>query len=232
MSSIEHSVDSLTTLSPMPATGDAVGVPETKKSNINPDGNPPTQGDQEGLPFWYVAITKTNKEKKLHQFLLDEGYDTYLPVQEEEHLWSRNRKRIIERLVIPGYVFIHCTEDRRKALFDDPALRAVTSLYLSHFMVNHSGTKNSYSRKPLATIPAHQMQMLMYMVGNSDTPVTIESAPLHVGATVRVMRGNLKGFTGELEVLPDNSTKLILRLHTLGSAKVTINRSDVTVVDE
>lgn len=205
----EKETEQPNTVSPVIATDDAVGVPAAPEK-------------------WFVGITRTHCERKIENVLLSENYDVYLPSQTETHEWSRKRKRTITRLVIPGYIFIHCSEARRRFIFTD--LKALTQPYLSRFLINRLSKKNENGFHSVATIPDDQMRQLMYMVGNSDEPVYIESAPLKVGDSVRIIRGKLKGFTGELQVLPDNTSKLVIRLNALGAAKININRNDVEII--
>lgn len=194
---------------PVDATDDAVGISESEKK-------------------WFVGITRTHCERKIEDVLRREDYEVYLPSQTETHEWSRKRKRTITRLVIPGYIFIYCSEERRRVIFTD--LKPLTQPFLSRFLVNRLSKKNEFGIHSVATIPDDQMQKLMYMVGYSDEPVYLESTPLHVGDTIRIIRGKLKGFIGELEILPDKTSKLIIRLNALGAAKINVNRNDVQII--
>lgn len=59
---------------------------------------------------WYILKTKSNFEKKVHEKLHAEGYETYLPTYITLRIWS-DRKKKIEVPLIPSYVFIRCSSN-------------------------------------------------------------------------------------------------------------------------
>lgn len=170
-------------------------------------------------PYWFVAIVKNNTEKSVREKLRSSGYRCYVPLQEELRVWKNGRKSLIERVVIPTMVFIHCTEVERKAIVALP--------YILRFMTNRASSLSATGSKPLAIIPEAQIEKLMFMVGNSDTPVTFSSAMYRKGDMVRVIRGRLAGLEGEVKTVDDKRSEIIVNLDCLGNARLTIDTIDV-----
>lgn len=75
---------------------------------------------------WLVAYVQSCLEKKTAQRLAAMGIECYLPVQSEIRQWSDRRKRV-DRLVIPMMIFVHVTPQERPLPL---SLQAV-----SHYMV-------------------------------------------------------------------------------------------------
>lgn len=180
-----------------PATADAVGLPDA---------------------HWYVALVQTNTEKTVASRLAEQGYQTYVALQSEVRIWSRNRRRTVDRVVIPSVVFVHCTERQRRQI--------VTLPYISRFMTNRAASATELGHKPLAIVPDVQINILRFMLGQTDTPVTI-GEPLQAGDHVRIVRGHLRGLEGEIINNPDGSSELIVLLNFFGCARLTIAPEDV-----
>lgn len=64
------------------------------------------------LDDWYVAQTKPQGERKLARELLLKGYDYFLPNYDTVDVIA-GRKRRVNRLAIPGYLFINGSADAR-----------------------------------------------------------------------------------------------------------------------
>jgi transcriptional antiterminator NusG len=54
---------------------------------------------------WYAVYVRSRYEKKVHQYLLEKGLTSYLPLVETIRQWSDRKKRVEEPL-IRGYVFV------------------------------------------------------------------------------------------------------------------------------
>lgn len=182
----------------LPSVGNAVGVSKTK---------------------WFVAIVKNNTEKSVFEKLTKLGYECYVPLQEELRIWKNGRSAMVERVVIPTMVFINCTEFARKEIVRFP--------YILRFMSNRAGKSLIGGGKPLATIPDTQIKKLMFMVGNSDTPITFSSKAYKKGDLIRVIRGRLAGLEGEVKTIDDKNSEVIVSLDFLGNAKLTIETINI-----
>ena len=168
---------------------------------------------------WFVAIVKNNSEKSVAENLSRYGCECYLPLQKEIRVRNNGRKTTVDRVVIPTLIFINCTEAERKEIVKLP--------YIIRFMSNRAGTSLAGGNKPLAVIPEGQMKKLMFMVGNSNTPVTFSSMPYKKGDLVRVIRGQLAGLEGEIRAIDDKHSEIIVNIDFLGNARLTIDTVDV-----
>ena len=63
-----------------------------------------------------------------------------------------------------------------------------------------------------------QMVDFMRMVGDAETPVTIDTSRLQVGSKVRIKSGRMEGLEGYVYRKPNGSTTLALRVDMLGYA--------------
>ena len=61
---------------------------------------------------WLVAYVQSCLEKKTAERLKTMGVEYYLPIQSEIRQWSDRRKKV-DRLVIPMMIFVHVTPQER-----------------------------------------------------------------------------------------------------------------------
>jgi hypothetical protein len=57
-------------------------------------------------PQWNAIYVRHNHEKAASRFLTAHGVDHYLPLYSEPSVWSNRQKRVVERPVFPGYLFV------------------------------------------------------------------------------------------------------------------------------
>ena len=170
---------------------------------------------------WYVAVVNRNSEKLIREKLLQKGYDAYVASQIEEHRWANGRKKKVERVVISARLFIYLTEAERREV--------VTLPYINYFMTDKARAVNAFGVHPLAVIPDREMQMLRFMLCNADAPVDFVSTPFRAGDRIRIMRGPLKGFEGEIARLT-GETYVFVRLSILGAALTRVTPQDIEVI--
>ncbi len=182
-----------------------------------PDG----VGDAVGVESacWFVALVSNNTEKSVAEKLKKMGYECYVPTQKEVRIWSNGRRKLIEKVIISTIVFINCTESQRKGIVSFP--------FIKRFMTDKAGISSEFGQKPLAIIPDIQMQKLMFMVGNTDSPITFKPLTYKKGDAVRVIRGNLRGLEGAIERIDSHHSELIVNIDFLGSARLKIDSQDV-----
>ena len=137
-----------------------------------------------------AAYVRLYHEKKTRDRLTAMGIESFLPVQEEIHQWSDRRKKI-ERVVIPMMIFVHV----------DPAERAevLTLSSVSRYMVLRG-------QSTPAVIPDEQMERFRFMLDYSEEAIEVCSSPL-------------AGLEGELVTI-DGKSKVAVRLDMLGCAHV------------
>lgn len=167
---------------------------------------------------WFVAIVNPKHEKSSAEKLQEAGFEVFVATQRELHVWNNGRRKMVDRVVIPGMVFVKCCEQERR--------RIVTLSYILRFMVNRTVDSGSLN-KPAATIPDDQMARLKFMLGQTDVPVDFVPTLFNVKDTVRVVRGSFMGLTGNIMQHSDGTHTLLVSLSILGGATVRIEPHDV-----
>ena len=56
---------------------------------------------------WYVFYTCPRAEKKVNEYLLSIGYETFLPLRKELKIWKNRQRKFIETPLFSNYIFIH-----------------------------------------------------------------------------------------------------------------------------
>lgn len=168
-------------------------------TNINLPETSPTIAHRQ----WLVAYVQSCLEKKTAQRLAAMGVEHFLPVQSEIHQWSDRRKRV-DRLIIPMMIFIHVSPQERPLPL---SLQAI-----SRYLVLRG-------ENIPAIIPDRQMERFRFMLDYSREAVEICSTPLAPGDAVKVIKGPLTGLEGELVTIGGRS-KVAVRLDMLGCAHV------------
>lgn len=169
--------------------------------------------------YWFVAIVNHNAEKSVAEKLGKMGISHYLPIQTEYRVWKNGRKSKVNRVVIPSTIFVYCTEQQRKEIVRFP--------FINRFMTNKAGTINGIYNKPIATIPKKQIELLKFMLEQSDISVEIMNKPTKAGERVRVIRGRLTGLEGEILDINKDMSVLIVALDLFGCAKLEIDTINV-----
>ena len=148
-------------------------------------------------------INRYGQEKKTRDRLTAMGIECFLPIQEEIHQWSDRRKKV-ERVVIPMMIFVRVSDEERGL--------PLTLSAISRYMVLRGESVP-------AVIPDRQMEKFKFMLDYSEEAVELCTTPLAVGEQVRVIKGPLAGLEGEL-VTVDGKSKVVVRLDMLGCAQV------------
>ncbi len=160
--------------------------------------------DREAYPKrWVAALVHANCEKKVATKLDKLGIENYVAIQTEEHQWS-DRKKKIDRIVIPMVIFVRLARDEEDSFRRLP--------FIMKF-ITYPGAKE------LATpIPDEQIQFLLK---HSESPVTF-STHIEIGDAVRIVKGPLKGFTGYCCGVSDSD--IAIHLDLLGYATTHISK--------
>lgn len=188
-------------VSPTTVVGDAVGVSER---------------------HWYAAFVSTNTEKACRDRLIHQGYEAWVASQQEQRVWRNGRKSMVERVVIPLIVFVRATEQERRQIVNYP--------YIHRFMTDKACAANDFGVHPVATIPDSEIESLRFILYQSDSPVSFLSHPLKTGDSVRVVRGQLRGFEGQVTRYHDGHSYVVVNIGVLGCAMVRISLTDVEKV--
>ena len=164
------------------------------------------------LKRWVAALVHTNCEKKIASKLDKLGIENYVAIQTEEHQWS-DRKKKIDRVVIPMVIFVRLTKDEEDEFRRLP--------FIIKF-ITYPGAKE------LATpIPDDQIDKLRLIIEHSNSPITFCS-DIEVGDKIRITKGPLNGFEGYCCGI--SNTEIALHIELLGYACAKINKSDIEIL--
>ena len=173
--------------------------------------------DREAYPKrWIAVLVQVNCEKRTATRLNKVGYETYIPTQQEVHQWS-DRKKKVDRLIMPMVVFVRATEQEEVWLRDQSYIHKLLAL---------PGTDED--KKGFATtIPDCQIERLKFLLENAETEVTIVSN-FRVGDSVRVTSGPLNGLEGVVREADEKSSIVGIQIDGLGYACVKIAKNYLT----
>ena len=150
-------------------------------------------------------------EKKVGERLTKLGVENYVPTQTEIRQWS-DRKKKVERVVIPMVVFVHTDEKTERSLRMHSFIRKI---------LTYPG------QTAAAVIPDDQIERLKFMLKQADSPVELMPENLRVGDRVRIARGALKGLEGELCKSVPEKSMVAIRIDGLGYACVSVSVGDL-----
>ena len=170
-------------------------------------------------PHWFVAFVHSCQERKLAERLEQQGVRCYVPVQKVKRKWS-DRIKIVDKLLLPGVVFVRCDETARKTLFRK-------AYGICTFLMDRGSGDGK-----VAVVPQRQMNDFIRAVDslNGEGEIEFVNCRIEPGDMVRVKRGPLEGMICECVEVQHNH-KLVIRLGLLGSALVSIDAGDVAKGD-
>ena len=167
--------------------------------------------DREAYPKrWIAVLVQMCTEKKVGERLTKLGVENYVPTQTEIRQWS-DRKKKVERVVIPMVVFVHTDEKTERSLRMHSFIRKI---------LTYPGQTTA------AVIPDDQIDRLKFMLRQSDSPVEMMEQHLQVGDRVHIVRGALQGLEGELYKNVDKSM-VAIHIEALGYACVSVSVEDI-----
>lgn len=128
---------------------------------------------------WYVVYTKSRAEKKVHQHLIENGIETFLPLYKTIRQWS-DRKKTVEVPLFNSYLFVKISEKESSKVRQTPGF--VT-------FISFNGEK--------ASVPEQEILNLQLII-NGKVPIDLTIETFHQGDYVEVDRGPLKDLRGIL----------------------------------
>jgi transcription antitermination factor NusG len=141
------------------------------------------------------------------------GIECWVPTQSEVHQWS-DRKKKVERVVIPMIIFVHVPQNDIKQLAFQPFILKLLT---------------SPGQRTPAIIPDAQIETLRFMLGQANAQVEIKDRVFRTGDFVRVVRGPLKGLQGELCKVEQDKPVVAVRVDCLGYACISIEKADLAI---
>lgn len=173
--------------------------------------------DREARPkHWVAVLVQVRSEKAVGKKLQDLHIENYVPTQWEIHQWS-DRKKKVERVIIPMIVFIHTDKASIK--------RLITHTFI-HKLITFPG---QYSP---AIIPDEQIERLKFMLKHAESAVEMKEHVFKTGDTIRIARGPLKDLEGELCRVESGKSMVAVRIECLGYACVSIDQSDLVIIEQ
>ncbi len=155
------------------------------------------------MKSWLAAYVRLYHEKKTRDRLTAMGIESFLPVQEEMHQWSDRRKKI-ERVVIPMMIFVHI----------EPAERAevLTLSSVSRYMVLRD-------KAPPPSSPTSRWSASASCSTTPKKPSKCAPPPSPPANRCESSKAPSPGLEGELVTI-DGKSKMAVRLDMLGCAHV------------
>ncbi len=127
---------------------------------------------------WFAAIIKSNHEKQSSKLLVSRSIEHFLPLYSQISNWRRGEKKLIERPLFPGYIFVHIPRYQRTIVLETPGVLQIVSNH-GH-MISLEDSEIERLRLGLCKVNARPADYLS------------------VGEQVRIAAGPLQGFNGIL----------------------------------
>ncbi len=129
---------------------------------------------------WYAIYTRSRAEKKVHDDLLRQGIESFLPLQRKLRQW-KDRKKWVELPLMSGYCFVNITRhDYDRVLQTNNVVCYITFEGLA------------------AEIREEQITALKKMLEQNEFEVEINHQTFSPGKKVEIIQGPLVGLRGEL----------------------------------
>jgi transcription antitermination factor NusG len=144
---------------------------------------------------WYAIYTRPRAEKLVFQRLVEEGIETFLPLQKTYRIWS-DRKKLVEKPLLTSYVFVKTNKKGFPRVFK---ISGVVKFI-------------SFEGQPVS-IPQKQIDNLRLLI-NSDAEIEVTSEKFATGDNVEVINGSLIGLTGEL-IKIGSKNRVVVRIDRL-----------------
>jgi transcription antitermination factor NusG len=144
---------------------------------------------------WYAIYTRPRAEKLVFARLVEEGIETFLPLQKTYKMWS-DRKKLVEKPLLSSYIFVKTNKKNY------PRVYKITGVV--KFV--------SFEGQPVS-IPQNQIDNLRLLI-NSDAEIEVTSERFAQGDNVEVINGSLIGLTGEL-IKIGTKNRVVVRIDRL-----------------
>ena len=147
---------------------------------------------------WYALYTKPRFEKKAHERLLLNDYESFLPLITTVRQWS-DRKKKVQLPLISGYIFVKTDIKNLKDVLPIPGVKNV---------LKHLG-------KP-AIIKDYEIENLKILLEDSSKFNIIQESNLKKGDVVIVEKGVFNGLVAEC-IKFNGKHRLIVRIEALAN---------------
>lgn len=165
-----------------------------------------------GVPAaeWFIAIVSPRAEKKIRDNLLKKNIEAYAAVRTEQHIWRRNERKAVDRVVIPCVVFIRTVKTELESLRKE--------YNLLHFM-RDVARKQENGMSQFAIVTDKEIATLQAMLRQDEFEVAFAPSQFTLGEHVRILDFNLvDDFAQVVHIPTDNKSYVGLRIKGLGCA--------------
>ena len=145
--------------------------------------------------IWCAFYTRPRAEKKVNEILVEQGFETFLPLVKTLRIWS-DRKKKVELPLIPSYIFVKTNiEDYHNILSNSNILTVV-----------------KIDNKPVP-VPESDINNLRILI-NNGSKLKVSNTRFSKGETIELTHGQFKGFKGEI-LRTKGKHNLVIYLNTL-----------------
>ncbi|MGO1751828.1 MULTISPECIES: UpxY family transcription antiterminator [Psychroflexus] len=141
---------------------------------------------------WYVIYTKPRAEKKTAKRLNDFGIEAYCPTVKEIRVWS-DRKKKIDKPVLPSMIFVKISEDDRHLVFN---INTVTR-YL-------------FWDKEAAKVSENEINELKASLNSKSAYQSIDFETIKIGEKIDLSKLGFKNEEGTIKNIKDNKCWIVL----------------------
>ncbi len=142
---------------------------------------------------WFAVWVEVKCEKMAAAFLTKKGIDNYLPVKRKLRQYRKQNPKWVELPLIPGYVFVKIVKKEYLSVLQTEKVKGFLRV-----------------RRNLLCIPEREINLLRFILGQTEYGVSLFNKHMEVGDPVRVTRGPFMGQTG---VLTKQKNKHVFVLH-------------------
>ena len=159
---------------------------------------------------WFVAIVNNHFERKYAQIIYNEGYEIFIPIQNEEHTWHNGIVKDVDHVLASTLGFVCRTENEWVGM---------RKLFIKFFMV-YRARKGKGGKHPIVTIPHYQIAVFRKLLEKTKEVIAFTTNK------VQVANGPLKG---EVCFTNDHKTSIGILIDFVGFASVLIEKRFKTI---
>lgn len=160
---------------------------------------------------WYVLRTAGSKEKKAKDYLekeierfglTDQVDKVLVPVKNEIAVGKTGKRKVVERLLYPGYVLIHAQLSPELEYIirnDIPGM--------SGFLTEKRTSGNLTERVPVP-IREEEAAVILGMQDENATGAVETEVNFEIGEAVKIIDGPFSGFNGTIDDIEQDRSKL------------------------
>ncbi|MCH5307070.1 MAG: UpxY family transcription antiterminator [Prevotella sp.] len=164
---------------------------------------------QENPKFWFIARVSPNTEKSTRSKLQALGYEVFVASRSEVCYWKngiRRKKKIVEKVVITQYIFLHISLKERMEIIRYP--------FIKEFLKN----KATQHPSSFALISDDDMACLIQMFSQNERPVLFDTGNYTIGEKVCLHLGSNDYTACVVRKRGDKNTYYGIRISELGCA--------------